>query len=67
MDFRNIPQFLGNKEIWETLITAYRIVYPNTNITNRKTIQKSTMCALNSIWDCFYCGFVSGFGNFFAI
>lgn len=31
VDFRNIPQFLGNKEIWETLVTACRIVYPNTN------------------------------------
>lgn len=46
VDFRNIPQFLGNKEIWETLIIACRIVYPNTNITNGKEIQKSTTCAL---------------------
>lgn len=39
MDFRYIPQFMGNKEIWEILITACGIVYPYTNITNRKKIQ----------------------------
>lgn len=59
VDFRNIPQFLRNKEIWEILITACRIVYPNTNNKQKENLEINNVCTLGYLglfllWVCFW-------------